>query len=135
MTSNGSPATSAVSASWRACAACSSMDYGFIPNKQLTQGAKVEKCRVLLGHPSHGPMYACDSATSRARRLGRPSCDFRFWQGQEEEIERRYLQIASHIREKERAQQASRMGEDMRARVLSLTSARPERMKQMHTAV
>jgi len=23
------------------------MDYGFIPNKQLTQGAKVEKCRVL----------------------------------------------------------------------------------------
>jgi predicted small metal-binding protein len=27
------------------------------------------------------------------------SCDFRFWAGQEEEIERRYLQIARHIGE------------------------------------
>jgi predicted small metal-binding protein len=27
------------------------------------------------------------------------SCGFRFWAGQEEEIERRYLQIARHIRE------------------------------------
>jgi hypothetical protein len=48
--------------------------------------------------------------------------DFRFWEGQEEEIKRRYLQIASYIREKERAQSASRMGEDMCARVLSLAS-------------
>src|SRR5260221_4684511 len=59
--------------------------------------------------------------------------DFRFWEGQEEEIERRYLQIARYISEKERAQPASRMGDDMRARVLSLPSARPERMKQMAT--
>src|SRR6266705_1790260 len=59
--------------------------------------------------------------------------DFRFWEGQEEEIERRYLQIASYISEKERAQPASRMGEDMHARVWSLPSARSERMKQMAT--
>jgi hypothetical protein len=45
--------------------------------------------------------------------------DFRFWEGQEEEIERRYLQIASYIREKERAQPASRMGEDMRKGVVA----------------
>jgi hypothetical protein len=51
-----------------------------------------------------------------------PSGDFRFWEGQEEEIERGYLQIASYMREKERAQPASRMGEDMHARVLSLVS-------------
>jgi hypothetical protein len=39
--------------------------------------------------------------------------DFRFWEGQEEEIYRGYLQIASYIGEKERAQPASRMAEDM----------------------
>ena len=33
-----------------------------------------------------------------------------------------YLQIASYISEKEREQPASRVGEDMRARVLSLAS-------------
>src|SRR5947209_4913603 len=70
----------------------------------------------------------------------RPHCggfyisgDFQFWDGQEEEIYRGYLQIASYIREKEREQQASGIGEDMRARVLSLPSARSERMQQMAT--
>src|SRR5205085_7420528 len=47
---------------------------------------------------------------------------FQFWEGQEEHIYRRYLQIASYIREKERAQPASRMGEDRYARALSLAS-------------
>ena len=28
--------------------------------------------------------------------LARPACDFRFWEGQEEEIDRDYLQIASY---------------------------------------
>ena len=40
--------------------------------------------------------------------------DFRFWEGQKEEINRGYLQFASYICEKERAHQASRMGERIR---------------------
>ncbi len=46
--------------------------------------------------------------------LARPSCDFQFWEGQEEEIYRDYLQIASNYTREGRAQPASRMGEDMR---------------------
>ena len=41
--------------------------------------------------------------------VARLSCDFRFCEGQEEEIHRDYLQIASYIQEKESAQLASRM--------------------------
>ena len=59
-----------------------------------------------------------------------PSGDFRFWEVQEEDIDRGYLQIASYIEVKERAQLASRM-EGKSSRVCCrLHLARLERMNR-----
>ena len=83
-------------------------------------------CRTICVHRTCG----------RASHMARPSGDFRFWEGQEEQIGRGYLQFASNRREKERGPPAFRMGGSGEARQEGCNSLLyKERIPQMQTAV